>query len=263
MDTPRRGFLITALAAIAGAVLGRKALAVEGTKPEPPRSMVAQGEPMTSHMMKGAPPVEPLDTMLKFERSDNNTERSMTHEILSLIHEEKGNKSYPWTIYAHLTTSHVEGDACVLCSRLTKLEPGWSSGLHSEVFAHARGVALGVNIEMSNNYTGSEPTQIYGINVLAAHGAPCDMGIHIHDANSHWKTAIGIDGKGEAGINLAGKYDVGVNMHSNNIRLDEGACVELDGTGKIRVRYKAERIEFLNREKCVGHILMDGKDHAI
>lgn len=263
MDTPRRGFLITGLAAVAGAILGKKALGAEATKPEPPKSMIADGEPLTSHMMKGAPPVEPLDTMLKFERSDNNTERAMTHEILSLIHEEKGNKSYPWTIYSHLTTSHVEGDACVLCSRLTKNGAGWSSGLHSEVFSHARGVALGVNIEMSNNYTGTDSTLIIGLNVMASKGNACQYGIQVHDGETHWEKAIGLNGKGQVGLDLGGKFDVGIHTHANNIRLDEGACIELDDAGKIRVRYKAGRIEFLNGEKCVGHILVDGKDHAI
>ncbi len=263
MDT-RRGFIIAGLAALVGSLLGKKtAAAAEEAKPEPERTMVAKGETLTRHMMKGRPPVEPLDTMILWERSDNNTERAMTHEILSLIHEEKGNKSYPWTIYAHLTTSHVEGDACVMCSRLTKKEPGWSSGLHSEVFAHARGVALGVNVEMSNHYTGTEPTQIYGINVLAAHGGPCDEGIHIHDANSHWKVGIGLDGKGNTGLDVRGKYGVGLNMHSNNIRLDEGSSIELDGEGRVKVRYRAGRIEFLNGDKCVGHILVDAEDHAL
>lgn len=263
MDTPRRGFLVTGLAAIAGAILGKKTAAADEPKAQPPRTMTAEGEPLSSHMTKGRPPVEPLDTMLLFERSDNNTERAMTHEILSLIHEEKGNKSYPWTIYAHLTTSHVEGDACVMCSRLTKKEPGWSSGLHSEVFNHARGVSLGVNIEMSNEYAGTEPTQIYGINVMAAHGKPCDIGIHIHNADSYWKRGIVFEGKGETGVDMAADYEVGINMRGNSIRLDEGSCIELDGAGKIKLRYKADRIEFLNGGKCVGHILVDGKDHAI
>ena len=38
----------------------------------------------------------------------------------------------------------------------TKHGPGWSSGLHSEVFNHSRAVAFGVNIEMSNDYSGAE-----------------------------------------------------------------------------------------------------------
>lgn len=263
MDTPRRGFLISGLAAIAGAILGKRVSAADEPKPKAPGSMEASGEPLSSHMIKGHPPVEPLDTMLIFERSDNNRERAMTHEVLSLIHEEKGDKSYPWTIYSHLTTSHVQGDACVLCSRLTKLGAGWSAGLHSEVFSHARGVALGVNVEMSNNYTGSEATAIYGINVLASHGGPCDIAIHIHDADSYWKRGVVLEGKGQVGLDLPGKYDAGINTHSNSIRLDEGASIELDGVGKIRLRYRAGRIEFLNGDKCVGHIPTDGEDHAI
>lgn len=258
MDTPRRGFLITALAAIAGVLLGKKAPAAEE-----PATMEAIGEPLKSHMIKGRPPVEPLDTMILWERSDNNTGRAMTHEILSLIHEEKGNKSFPWTIYAGLTTSHVEGDACVMCARITKKGPGWSTGLHSEMFTHNWGVALGVNIEMNNLYTGKEWTKIVGMNIMAAHGGPCQMGIQIHDGDSHWEKAIGLNGKGEVGLDLGGKFDVGVHAHANSIRVSEGTCIELDDAGKIRLRYKAGRIEFLNGDKCVGHLLMNGKDHAV
>lgn len=255
----RRNFLRNAAMALAGGLIGKRALAAD--EPAQPTTMIAEGEALKNHMIKGRPPVEPLDTMVLLERSDNNVSNAMTHEVLSLIHEEKGDKSYPWTIYSHLTTSHVEGDACVLCSRLTKNGAGWSSGLHSEVFSSARGVALGVNVEMNNSYTGTEATQIIGLNLLANHGGPCQYGIHIHDADSHWEKAIGIEGKGQVGIDMPGKYDVGVNMHSNNIRLDEGTCIELDGAGKVRIRYKAGRIEFLNGENCVAHISMDAKDH--
>lgn len=255
----RRNFIRNAAVALAGGLLGKRALAAN--EPTPPTTMIAEGETLKNHMIKGRPPVEPLDTMLLFERSDNNTERPMTHEILSLIHEEKGDKSYPWTIYSHLTTSHVEGDACVLCSRLTKNGAGWSAGIHSEVFSHARAVALGVNVEMSNNYAGAEPTQIIGVNIMAAHGGACQYGIQIHDNNSHFEKAIGLNGKGQVGLDLAGKFDVGIDTHSNNIRLAEGACIELDGVGKVRLRYKAGRIEFLNGDKCVAHISVDGEDH--
>jgi hypothetical protein len=105
------------------------------------------------HMRRGDPPTQPLDTMLLFERGDdNNHDRAMTHEVLSLIHQEKGKNSYPWTLYTSLETHHENGDACVHCARLHKFGPGWSSGIHSEVFNHARAVALGVNIEMSNDF---------------------------------------------------------------------------------------------------------------
>jgi len=257
----RRNFIRNGIMALAGGLLGKRALAAD--EPAKPSTMEAVGEPLKNHMIKGRPPVEPLDTMLLFERSDNNVANPMTHEILSLIHEEKGDKSYPWTIYSHLTTSHVEGDACVLCSRLTKKGAGWSAGLHSEVFSHGRAVALGVNIEMSNYYTGPESTLNIGLNVMASKGNSCQYGIQVHDGESHWEKAIGLNGTGPVGLDLGGKFDVGIHTHANSIRLDEGACIELDGAGKVRIRYKAGRIEFLNGETCVGHILMDGKDHEV
>jgi hypothetical protein len=259
-DTPHPGgprqFLLTGLISlVAGLFSGRRAAAA------PAR---ASGDPVTTRMRQGEPPGQPLDTMLLFERGDDNNGRAITHEVLSLIHQEKGKHSYPWTMYASLETHHETGDACVVCSRLHKHGPGWSSGLHSEVFNHSRGVALGVNIEMSNDYTGSEETVATGLNIQAVGGsAPMQHGIQIHDGGNHFKTAINLKGKGATGIDLPGSFGVGVNLHDNNIRLSEGACVELDGKGQIKVRYKNSRIEFLNGDRCFAHLDVNGKDHPI
>ncbi len=252
----RRQFLLTGLISlIAGLFSGRSAAAAAAK---------ASGEPVTTRMRQGDPPGQPLDTMLLFERGDNNNGRAMTHEVLSLIHQEKGKHSYPWTMYASLETHHETGDACVVCSRLHKHGPGWSSGLHSEVFNHSRGVALGVNIEMSNDYTGSEETVATGLNIQAVGGsAPMQHGIQVHDGGNHFKTAINLKGKGTTGIDLPGNFQVGVNLHNNNLRLNEGACVELDGKGRIKVRYKDNRIEFLNGDRCFAHLDVNGADHAI
>ncbi len=54
-----------------------------------------------------------------------------------------------------------------------------------------------------------------------------------------------------------------MNLRNNNLRLNEGACVELDGKGKIRLRYKNDRIEFLNGDRCFAHLDVNGPDHAI
>jgi hypothetical protein len=259
-DTPRpsgrRQFLLTGLfSLVAGFFSGRSAAAAaaKGT-----------GEPVTTHMRQGEPPGQPLDTMLLFERGDNNNGPAITHEVLSLIHQEKGKHSYPWTMYASLETHHETGDACVVCSRLQKQGPGWSSGLHSEVFNHGRGVALGVNIEMSNDYSGTEETVVTGLNIQAVGGsAPMQHGIQIHDGGNHFQTAIHLKGKGATGIDLPGGFQVGLNLHNNNIRLNEGACVELDGKGQIKVRYKNNRIEFLNGDRCIAHLDMTGADHPI
>lgn len=252
----RRHFLFAGIGSLVASLLGiRKAGAA---------SLKSSGEPVTTRMSLGKPPVQPLDTLLLFERGDDNNGRAMTHEVLSLIHQEKGKHSYPWTMYASLETHHETGDACVVCSRLHKHGPGWSSGLHSEVFNHARGVALGVNIEMSNDYTGPDETTAIGLNIQAVGGsAPMQHGIQIHDGGSHFQTAINLKGRGTTGIDLPGSFQTGLNLHSNNLRLNEGTCIELDGRGQIKLRYKNNRIEFLNGDRCFAHLDVNGPDHAI
>lgn len=223
----------------------------------------SSGIPLHAHMRQGNPPSQPLDTMVLFERGDNNNGRAMTHEVLSLIHQEKGARSYPWTLYASLETHHLEGDACVVCSRLHKYGAGWSTGLHSEVFTHARAVAIGCNIEVSNDYSGQEPTQAIGLNVQAKGPQKAQFGIQVHDGGGSFERGIGLNGSGTIGLDLAGKFHVGLHAHKNSIRLSEGTCIELEDTGRIRLRYLNGRIEFLNGDRCVAHISMEGEDHAL
>lgn len=252
----RRRFLLGGFVSLIAGLFGGRSVAATTTK--------AAGEPVTSRMRQGEPPSQPLDTMLLFERGDDNNGRAMTHEVLSLIHQEKGKHSYPWTMYASLETHHVTGDACVVCSRLHKHGPGWSSGLHSEVFNHSRGVALGVNIEMSNDYPGAEETTAIGLNIQAVGGsAPLRHGIQIHDGGNRFQTAIHLPGQSVTGVDLPGNFQVGVHLHNNSLRLNEGACVELDGQGRIKLRYKNNRIEFLNGDRCFAHLDVESTNHAI
>ena len=192
-STARRGFLAGIMASIAAMVLGRK-----GAEASPVHS---GGEPVTTRMRQGEPPTQPLDSMLVFERGDDNQGRAMTHEVLSLIHQEKGKNSYPWTLYASLETHHENGDGCVVCSRLHKHGPGWSAGFHSEVFNHERGVALGANIEMSNDHSKAEETTVIGLNIQAVGGTtPMQHGIQVHDGGNHFENAIHLNGRGANGL---------------------------------------------------------------
>jgi len=257
---PRRGFLGAAVAAVTGAVVGAATRAANAMT-------TRGGEPLTSRMRQGEPPTQPLDTMLLFERGDDSAAPAITHEVLSLIHQEKGKHSYPWTLYTSLATHHEHGDACVHCARLHKYGPGWSTGIHSEVFNHGRAVAIGANVEMSNDYAGAEPTQVIGLNIQAVGGpAAMQYAIHVHDNNesAHFETGIGLAGRGKVGIDLSGKYDVaGIHTRGNNIRLGEGACIELDDKGEVQIRYREGKIEFLKNGKRVAHLDMSGEDHAV
>ncbi|HEX8520603.1 MAG TPA: hypothetical protein VF669_00020 [Tepidisphaeraceae bacterium] len=215
-------------------------------------------------MRQGEVPGQPLDSMLVFERGDESSGNAITHQVLSLVHQERGKNSYPWTMYVSLETHHEFGDACVVCSRLHKHGPGWSTGLHSEVFNHGRAVALGVNVEMSSDFHGAESTQVIGVNVQAVGGdRVMQYGMQIHDRENHFQTGIGLNGSGETGLDLGGSFKVGINARKNSIRVDEGTCIELDGEGKVKIRYSKGRIEFLNGEKCVGHVDVGGEDHAL
>lgn len=88
-------------------------------------------------------------------------------------------------------------------------------------------------------------------------------GIQIHDGGNHFQTGIHLNGQGETGIDLAGKYRIGLQTGNNHIRLNEGACVELDEKGLIKFRYRNGRIEFLNGERCFGHLDVNGEDHQL
>jgi len=250
----RRRMFLKGLLGILGGLVSKRALARESE-----HDLVTEGIPLKTLTYKGRPPMEPLDTMIRFERSDENNDRAMTHEILSLIHEEKGSKSYPWTIYSHLTTAHVEGDACVLCSRLHKNARGWSCGLHSEVFNNAPMVGLGINVEMTNQYTGPEPTVLYGVNIMACGPNPCQAGLVIKNNGSGqgavFEKQISLQSDGKIGIDLSADFDTGIHMHGNAIALDKD--------GKVAIRFRDGRIEFLNGEKCVAHIDINAEDHVL
>lgn len=260
VTTGRRSVLAAIVCAILGAVARAAAGAQEAVQA---RTMKVEGEPLHSRMSQGEPPVEPLDTMVHFRRSDTSTGKAMTHEVLSLTHEEKGDQSFPWTIYAHLDTHHTVGDACVLCSRLHKYGPGWSSGLHSEVFNHSRAVALGVNVEMGNDYEGAEPTQIIGVNVQAVGPKDADHGIQVHDGKARFRTGIHLKGSGDTGIDIEGGYHTGIHTHGHEIRLGDGGSIALDDAGEIRIRFRDGAIEFLKGDHRIAHIPVDGADHRI
>jgi hypothetical protein len=251
----RRNFLSAAAASLAAWLFTSKA---DGAETNP--------DVVTRRMRQGDVPTQPLDTMLCFERGDEHNGEPMTHEVLSLVQQERGKNSYPWTLYTSLETYHENGDGCVHCARLHKHGPGWASGIHSEVFCHGRAVAIGANIEMSNDYAGKESQQVIGLNIQAV-GGPTAMQyaiqIHDKDEHAHFATGIGVNGRGAVGVDLSGKYDVGLHTRGNNIRLGEGACIELDDKGEVKIRYRDGKIEFFNGERRVAFLDMGGADRAL
>ena len=116
-------------------------------------------------------------------------------------------------------------------------------------------------------YAGAEELHVIGLNIQACGEKPTTMqyGIQVHDnnPNTHFETGIGLKGRGKTGLDVAGKYDVGIHTHGNNIRLSEGACIELDDKGEVKIRYREGKIEFLKGEQRVAFLDMSAAEHAL
>ncbi len=262
----RRIFLWSGLLALLGGPRASKRAAAATADNPGHSALLTQGEPLKTVVTQGQVGAVPLDTMVLFERGGNHNGRAETHEVLSLIQEERGANSYPYTLYAQLITHQIVGDAVVLCSTLIKKGVGWATGHHSEVHNHAKGVAIGVNVEMHNLYPEPHATEVIGVNIQPTQGL-CRYGIQIQGGTgdrNQFEKAIGLNGGGAVGVDLAGHFkEVGIHAHDNSIRLNEGTSLELDGLGKVRLRYRKGRIEFMNGDRCIGHLKIDGLDHEL
>ena len=266
MDTPhtltRRGFLrhalLPALAAVGGGLGAGLGVAEAQEQPatQPP------GDVLTRRFVVGEPDIPPLDSPITFARGDTH-DGPQTHQVLSLIQDEKGPNSFPWTLYAQLRTAHTGGDAVGLYARLYKDGPGWSCGVHSEVFSKNWGVGIGVNIEVSNQYEGTEGFNgIIGIEMQSLGPKPALAGLQI-EGKGGFETGIRMRGEAQIGVDVTGQCAVGMHLRQNSLRLNEGSWVELDGDGKVRLRYHEGNIELWAGEKRIAHLPVTAEDHAL
>lgn len=254
-ESTRRTFLkaalVPALAAVAATAAVKESQAQETLPDTLPRRFIV-----------GKPDIPPLDTPILFAREGSH-ETGQTHEVLSLIQDEKGSNAFPWTVYAQLRTHHTGGDAVVFYSRLHKEGPGWSCGFHSEVFARNWGVGIGMNIEVGNQYEGTEGFNgVIGIEVQSLGPQPALAGLQIEGAGS-FENMVRLRGRAETGIDMPGECGVGINLHGNSLRMDEGAWIELDQDGQVRMRYHEGNIEFFRGQERIAHIPVNGEDHAL
>jgi hypothetical protein len=254
--TGRRAFfkaaLVPALAVAVGELLGRGRAEAQAPLPDSlPRRLVV-----------GKPDIPPLDSPIVFAREGTNN-KGGTVEVLSLIQEEKGDTSFPWTLFAQLRSRHTTGDAVVLQARLYKDGPGWSAGVHSEVFSRNWGVGIGVNIEMSNQYEGTQGFNgIIGIEMQSLGPKRALAGLQI-EGGGGFETQVRLRGAADTGIDIPGKCGVGVNLRGNALRMDEGTWVQLDQAGRIRLRYLNGNIEFYNGNRRIAYLPVSSEDHKL
>jgi hypothetical protein len=219
-------------------------------------------EALPRRFVVGKPDVPPLDTPILFAReATSNT--GGTVEVLSLVQEEKGDKCFPWTVYAQLRSRHTEGDAVVFYARLHKDGPGWSAAFHTDVYAKNWGVAIGANIEVSNQYEGNEGFNgVIGIEMQSLGPKRALAGVQI-EGKGGFETLVRLRAEAQTGVDITGKCDVGVNLHQNPLRMDEGTWVQLDQEGKIKLRYSQGNIEFYNGERRIAYLPVSAEDHKL
>jgi hypothetical protein len=259
----RESFLKNGLLAVFGLVAGAQLVASAADEPTVnPQEYPKPEDLVPFRFVQGAPEIPPLDSPIVWAREQLNPQ-FCTHELLSLVMEERHENSYPWVQYNQLTTSHTGGDAVVFYSRLQKDGPGWSCGNHSEVFSTNWGVGIGVNIEVSNNYEGDEGFNgIYGAVIQGFGKRQPKSGVLI-TGGLGFENGIELNAKHGTGINLDCETDVGINLHDNRLRLNEGAWLDLDAEGKVRMRYFEGNLEFWNGESRIAHLPMTGEDRAL
>jgi hypothetical protein len=219
----------------------------------------------------------PLNTSVLLTRKiSRELNENSTAQLLSLV-MENDNTNYPlfpWPFYIQLTTNHDEGDAVGSYVRLITSGTGWSAGHHSEVIQSGSGTNIGMNVEMSKP---SGAGRTIGLNLQAEQGYGDvkaafwgDEAINIQtDADSGWDTGIkfnaarmntGIEfsdqSKGNRGIWLKGRFAVGIDLANNNLRINQGAKLELEETGQITISFnqRLQRIEFKNDSAVLGYI---------
>jgi hypothetical protein len=230
--------------------------------PPQPQPVPAPADLLPRRFLVGTPDIPPLDSPIVFAREETHI-KGGTVEVLSLIQEEKGDNSFPWTLYTQLRTRHTTGDACGICTRLYKDGPGWCAGIHSEVFSKNWGVGIGVNIEVSNQYEGTQGfNAILGIEMQSLGPKPALAGLQVEGPGGY-ESMVRLRSTAKTGIELTGKCDVGVNLHANSLRLDEGAFVQLDQTGQIKLRYHEGNIEFFNGDKRIAYLPTNAEDHKL
>ncbi len=257
--TRRRFFGAALVPALAAAVAQLSSRAEAQPAAEPPP---APTDVLPKRFLVGNPEIPPLDSPIVFAR-EGTSNAGGTVEVLSLIQEEKGDSSFPWTLYTQLRTRHTAGDACGICTRLYKDGPGWCTGIHSEVFSKNWGVGIGVNIEVSNQYEGAEGfNSILGIEMQSLGPKPALAGLQI-EGKGGYESMVRLRSDAQTGIDVSGKCDVGLNLHASSLRLDEGAFVQLDQAGLIKLRYHEGNIEFFNGDKRIAYLPTNAEDHKL
>jgi hypothetical protein len=254
-------------------------------------AIASAGCPLTQYMGFDEPlSPPPLDTAIRFDRRSEVNVPGYTHEIVSLIAEHHQPNSFCWPLYIELhATDHPDAVQDTAQSvgatvRLYNPGPGWAASYHTDLIHQSNGVSLGVNVELTRD--GAPGGTALGVNIqnTAHSNVAGDAAVQIQGADGHgWNDGVRVDSvcgtavhllnsrasavAGERGVWLEGRYDVGLDLGANNLRMEAGQRILLEGTSQVYLRYNPDngRIEFVYEPRgVVGYIEVGtSTEHAL
>jgi len=221
----------------------------------------------------------PLGSSVQWERrEDVEDPQPGTTQVLSLVHENNKATAFPWTLSTLLRTKHTSGEAAANFVRLSNYGGGWGAGFHAEAYSRGGSPTLGTNIEMHRQ---SGTGRVIGVNVHAVDWDIDDQGAQTQpkptllsealnvqcDPQASWETGLHFDNgsRGTRAIWVEGSWTVGLDMGSNNIRMDAGSKIFFEGSSMVYMMYNAAaaRIEFRYGSRVLGYIPLSATEHAL
>jgi len=199
----------------------------------------------------------PLSGPVTWTKAADSPGLNGTNEILSLIFHATANAPnvIPYPLYVQLTTASPNGNQVGINSTLFQQGASsnpWAATVHVEPHQQSGSTSnatlIGVNVETTQE-TGASGRTI-GVNILAV-GGNCSQAINIQtgagsaanpamfpathaSSRASIETGIRFEANaagGKAGgkaIWIEGKYDLGLDMEDNHIKLNTGARIYLD-----------------------------------
>jgi hypothetical protein len=239
------------------------------------------GAPLLQFMDYSTPHVSPppLDTMVRWQRRDPvGMPTGHTNEILSLVAEADQKNSYTWPLYIQLAgttdptadqnSSQSVGATVRAFNR--SLGTPWIAGYHSEVFhgaasvtgsaLDAKGTSLLFNGEL---ITKSSSGTTIGLNLQntasSTTGGTHAINIQSGSATAVWQNGIHFEAVGNVagniGVNFdAARYNLGIDLADNSMRLNAGQKIYLDKFNQVYLWYnpQAARIQMVRSGLVVG-----------
>jgi hypothetical protein len=294
----RRFFGTTAAAAVAG-VVGSQTL-----RSRPAAADGSSGVPLTSNMYFGATEIaspQPIDAPINWRRRQdaNDPDPGYVRSVLALQSEGQGANSYPWTLFVKntATTSDAATQSSAnsygINTRLINAGGGHGAAFFSDLQhgsaqnSTSAGESLGYDCEISRT---SPNGRVIGLNVanvgdlanLAGTARDADSAVniqstHVGTQRRGWKAGILLEHvtpnppsdmtapAGDRGIWMKGKFQIGLDMENNDIKLNRGAKIFFDENRTLYLWLNPANthLEFVYLNKVLGYLTLGTSEHII